>query len=247
MISIITPAYNASVYISETIESVLAQTYTNWEMWVIDDHSLDETPQIVQFYSNEDSRIRFIRLNQNVGPAEARNVGLRNAKGQYISFLDSDDLWHPQKLERQINFIRHHGYAFIFSNYQRIKGKKGKPLNVINVPESIGYSGFLKNTIIGTLTVMIDREKTGYFEMPDVRSSHDMALWCDILKRGYKAYGIRETLAYYRVVSGSNTAKKIKAAMDVWRIYRKIEGIGFFPSLINFIFYACNATRKRIY
>jgi teichuronic acid biosynthesis glycosyltransferase TuaG len=247
LISIITPAYNASEYIAETIESVLAQTYSDWEMWVVDDHSYDGTADIVENYSENDSRIHLIRMLKNVGPAEARNIALRKANGRYIAFLDSDDLWHPEKLEKQMNFMRSHCYAFVFTSYQRIKGKNGKSLNVIKVPESIDYQNYLKNTIIGTLTVVIDREKTGFFEMPDVRSSHDMALWCDILKRGFKAYGLQETLAYYRVVPGSNTAKKLRAARDVWRVYRRIEGIALIPSLYNFIFYAFNASRKRIY
>ncbi|MFW5982907.1 MAG: glycosyltransferase family 2 protein [bacterium] len=247
MVSIITPAYNSAAYISEAIESVLAQTFPQWEMWIVDDCSIDNTAQIVESYSQKDSRIKLEKLSQNVGPAEARNIAIRRAQGRYIAFLDSDDLWHPAKLEKQLNFIKNTGYAFIFSNYLRIKGKEGKRLNEIIVPYSIDYRMFLRNTIIGTLTVLIDRDKIGYFEMPNVRSSHDMALWCELLKRGFKAYGIREVLAYYRVHEGSNTANKIKASRDVWKVYRKVEGLVFFTSLINFVFYAMNAVRKRIY
>lgn len=246
MVSIITPAWNSSAYIAETIDSVLDQTYGDWEMIVGDDCSNDSTSHIVRGYMALDDRIRLISLEKNVGPAQARNAAIRAARGRYIAFLDSDDLWHPQKLERQLDFMQSHGYAFTFTNYQRIKGHRATPMNVIRVPHTIGYSAYLKNTIIGALTVILDRQQTGDFQMPNIRSSHDMALWCEILKRGFRAYGLRETLAYYRVMSGSNTARKVKAACDVWKVYREIEHLKLMPASINFMFYACNAMRKRI-
>jgi teichuronic acid biosynthesis glycosyltransferase TuaG len=247
MVSIITPAWNSSAYIAETIDSVLDQTYEDWEMIVVDDFSSDSTNHIVRGYMVMDDRIRLISLEKHVGPAEARNTAIRAARGRYIAFLDSDDLWHPQKLERQLDFMQFHGYAFSFTNYQRIKGTRATRMNVIRVPRKIGYSAYLKNTIIGALTVILDREKTGDFKMPDIRSSHDMALWCEILKRGFKAYGLRETMAYYRVMPGSNTSQKLKAARDVWKVYREIEHLKLLPSSVNFVFYACNALRKRIW
>ena len=246
MVSIITPSHNSSLHIAQTIESVLTQTYEQWEMIIADDASTDSTPRIVKEYAQKDTRIRLIPMELHSGAAEARNTALRDARGRYIAFLDSDDLWHPQKLERQIEFMQDNGYAFTFTNYQRIKGKRGKKLNVVQVPEQINYSKYLKNTIIGTLTVLIDRQQTGKLEMPDIRSSHDMALWCDIMKRGFKAYGLRETLASYRVMAGSNTARKIRAARDVWKVYRKIERLTLGPAVVNFAFYACNAAKRRI-
>jgi len=247
MVSIITPAWNSSAYIAETIDSVLNQTYSDWEMIVADDCSGDSTSHIVRGYMAMDDRIRLISLEKNVGPAGARNTAIRAARGRYIAFLDSDDLWHPQKLERQLDFMQSRGYAFTFTNYQRIKGTRATRMNVIRVPRTIGYSAYLRNTIIGALTVMLDREQTGDFEMPNIRSSHDMALWCEILKRGFKAYGLRETLAYYRVMAGSHTARKIRAARDVWKVYREIEDLRLLPGTVNFVFYACNAMRRRIW
>ncbi|MBS3807943.1 MAG: glycosyltransferase family 2 protein [Bacteroidales bacterium] len=246
MVSVITPAYNSARHISGTIESVLAQTYRDWEMLIVDDGSSDHTLQIVQEYVRQDSRIRLIPLYRHMGAAVSRNTAIKEARGRYIAFLDSDDLWHPQKLEWQLAFMNRYSYAFTFTSYQRFKGKKARPLNVIRAPHQVDYRGYLKNTIIGTLTVIIDRQQTGSFEMPNIRSSHDMALWCDILKRGFKAYGLRETLAYYRIMPGSNTAQKLRAAKDVWKVYRNIEKMPLLPSIRNFLFYAFNATKKRI-
>ena len=245
-ISVITPVHNSSVYIGDTINSVINQTYQNWEMILVDDFSSDNSVEIIQAYQEKSNKIKLIESDTNVGAAEARNIALREAKGDYIAFLDSDDMWLPNKLEKQIQFMKSNKYAFSFTAYQRVNQNNTKTINRIGVPKSIGYNGFLRNTIIGTLTVMIDKRQTGYFEMPNIRSSHDMALWCDILKRGFKAYGINEVLAYYRIVDDSNTAKKWKAAMDVWLVYRDIEKMSWIKSAFNFSLYAFNALKKRI-
>lgn len=246
MVSIITPAYNSSRHLAGTIESVLAQTYGDWEMIIADDASTDPTRSIVRRYSTEDDRIRLLVLPQHKGPAEARNAAIDAARGRYIAFLDSDDLWHPQKLEKQIRFMEQHGHAFTFTSYQRIRGRQAQKMNVVPAPRHIHYRAYLRNTVIGTLTVVIDRQQTGPIRMPNIRSSHDMALWCKLLKNGLTAYGLQETLAYYRVMAGSHTGRKIRAAKDVWKVYRNIEKIRFVPSLFNFVFYACNAASRRM-
>jgi len=246
-ISVITPVHNSSDYIADTINSVINQTYQNWEMILVDDFSADNSVEIIQAYQEKSNKIKLIQSDTNVGAAEARNIALRQAKGDYIAFLDSDDMWLPNKLERQTQFMKSNNYAFSFTAYQRVNQNNTKTINRIGVPKFIGYNGFLRNTIIGTLTVMIDKRQTGYFEMPNIRSSHDMVLWCEILKRGFKAYGINEVLAYYRIVGDSNTAKKWKAAKDVWRVYRDIEKLSWVKSAFNFSLYAFNALKKRIF
>jgi len=244
-VSIITPTHNSN-YIDETVKSVKDQTFPNWEMIIVDDCSTDKTVERIKPYIEKDKRIKLIKLEKNVGAAEARNIALRLAKGKFIAFLDSDDLWKPEKLKIQYNFMVEKDCAFSFGNYCRITEDGKKVINEIKVPEKINYSGLLRNTIIGTLTVMINREKTGYFEMPIINSSHDFALWLQILKNGFNAYGIQQSLAYYREVASSNTAKKWKAAKDVWVVYRKIEKINSLYSIYFFSNYVLNAIKKRI-
>ena len=246
LVSIITPSFNSSLYIEECITSVQNQSYTNWEMLIIDDFSSDNSVNLIQQISNEDSRIKLITLSSNVGAAEARNEALKYSKGKYIAFLDSDDLWMPTKLEKQIKFMQSLKCAFSFTAYQPISEDGSQKFSVIDVPSKIHYHSYLKNTIIGCLTVVIDKEQTGNFRMPNIRSSHDMALWLDIMKRGFSAYGLNQNLAYYRLVSNSNTSKKWKAAAEVWEVYRNIEKLSIGYSLLCFIGYSYNALKKRI-
>ena len=246
LVSIITPSYNSSKFIDDCVKSIFSQTYSNWELLIVDDCSLDNSKDIISGFSNIDERIKPIFLESNVGAAEARNIAIRKAKGRYIAFLDSDDLWDSHKLEKQLSFMKKKDIAFSYSNYQFIS-EDGKVLsNVILAPKMMTYHSYLKNTIIGCLTVIIDREKTGSFEMPNIRSSHDMALWLLIMKRGFSAYGLNENLARYRVVSSSNTSNKINAAKDVWDVYRKVEKLNILYSVFCFIGYIFNAIKKRL-
>jgi len=246
LVSIITPLYNSSQFISDTIRSVLNQSYQNWEMIIVDDNSSDDSVEIINKIRQNDIRIKLITLNINVGAAEARNVALRVTRGNYIAFLDSDDLWLPSKLEKQLLFMEKNNYAFSFTAFKRISENNDRTFNTIKAPNVINYKKYLKNTVIGSSTVVINKKLTGYFEMPNIRSSHDMALWLDIFKRGFKAYGLNEILAYYRVVSNSNTSKKLSAIKDVWKVYRNIENLNFIYSIYNFIHYAINASLRRL-
>ena len=246
LVSIITPSFNSSKFLVECINSVIAQTFQNWEMIIVDDCSHDNSRDIISELSAKDARIKFIFLDKNIGSAEARNVAIRQVKGKYIAFLDSDDIWKKDKLEKQIAFMNKNDIAFSFTSYRLISEDGKMKYSIIQVPKKIGYKSYLRNTIIGCLTVMIDKEKTGDFLMPNIRSSHDMALWLLIMKRGFFAYGLNENLAYYRLVSTSNTSKKWKAAKDVWDVYRKEENLNVIYSLYCFIGYILNAIKKRI-
>ena len=246
LVSIITPSYNSAKFIKYCIDSVLSQTYDNWEMIIVDDYSRDNSRELISKFAKEDDRIKPIFLDENVGAAEARNVAIKKSKGKYIAFLDSDDIWKLDKLDKQIAFMKKNDFAFTFTSYQPISEDRKENFSVIKAPEKMTYHSYLKNTIIGCLTVIIDKEKTGDIQMPNIRSSHDMALWLLIMKRGFPAYGLDENLAYYRIVSTSNTSKKWKAANEVWDVYRKVEKLNILYSGICFFAYAFNALKKRI-
>jgi teichuronic acid biosynthesis glycosyltransferase TuaG len=215
-------------------------------MIIVDDASCDGSCEYIQALIADDERIKLIALTSNVGAAEARNRALEVAKGRYIAFLDSDDIWLPMKLERQLKYMQHYQYAFTFTGYTPFSEDGSEEYTPIHIPPVLDYASYCKNTIIGCLTVIIDRSVVGDFRMPNIKSSHDMALWLFLMRRGFKAYGLDEVLAKYRVVSSSNTAKKYKAAADVWRVYRDIEKLGLLKSSWYFINYALNAIRKRI-
>lgn len=247
LVSIITPSYNSARFIAETIESVLTQTYQNWELLITDDCSNDNTVSIVRKYCEKDPRIKLFVLEHNSGAAIARNNSIKQAKGKYIAFLDSDDIWLPQKLEKQIQFMESNNYAFSMTAYS-LMDLEGKSKNkILYMPQSMSYAQYLRNTAIGCLTVVIDKEKTGAFEMPNIRTSQDMALWLVILKRGFKIYALNENLASYRLVPTSNSAKKMKAVKDVWRVYREFERLSFIYAAFNFCGYMFHAILKRIY
>lgn len=244
LISIITPSYNASSFIMETIRSVQSQSYTNWEMIVVDDLSKDNTRKIIKEEQKKDNRIKLIPLEENSGAAIARNIGIDHASGKYLAFLDSDDLWLPEKLEKQLEFMRRKNIGFAFTGYQIIT-QNGEPTKkFIQVPELIDYNGLLKNTIIGCLTVMIDVEKVGKVKMPNFRTRQDTATWLGILKQGHLAFGLNETLAQYRKVENSVSSKKINMAKMNWRLYREIEKLSIPKSVWCFINYAYNGFLK---
>ena len=246
LVTIVTPSYKSKEYIEETINSVINQDYSNYEMIIVDDCSPDHSADFIRGIL-PDNRFRLIELSQNVGAAEARNVALSKANGRFVAFLDSDDIWYKEKLSIQIEYMKKHSIAFSFSSYDIID-ENGKYLGKkVIAPKEINAQQYLGNTIIGCLTVIIDRCKVGEFRMPNLKSSHDMALWYEIMKdNNIKAYGINLPLASYRLLSTSNTANKYKAAVDVWRVYRDYLKIGFSRSCFLFISYAFNAVKKRV-
>ena len=239
LVSIITPVYNSEKYISDTINSVLAQTYTNWEMLIADDCSSDNSAEIINRYT--DSRIKYIKLESNSGAAIARNKALEKAKGNYIAFLDSDDAWKPEKLEKQLKFMMEKDVGFSFTGYEIIRDKKNK---IVEVPNTVNYDQFMKNTIIGTLTVMLSRKHVGDVRIVDVKKDHDSMTWAKLLRQGNIAYGLNESLAYYRKVEGSISNNKIKAAKNHWNNLRQIEKLSLPKAMYFYFFYVINAIKK---
>lgn len=244
LVSIITPVYNAERFIKETIESVQHQTYDNWEMILVNDLSPDNSVEIINEYAQKDERIRLIHLEKNSGAAIARNTAINDSKGKYIAFLDSDDLWHPQKLEKQVAFMLERDIAFSFTSYELMSEGGARTGKQIHVPATIDYDGLLKNTIIGCLTVMLDKDKIGKIEMVNIRTRQDFVLWLDILKRDFVAYGMNEVLAYYRKVGGSISSNKIKTAKRNWQVYREIEKLSLPKAIYCFLGYAYNGIKK---
>lgn len=245
-VSVITPVYNCEKFIAETINSVINQTYENWEMILIDDCSSDKSLEIVKHYMKLDKRIRLIKLKENSGVAVARNTGIKASSGRFIAFLDGDDLWEPNKLEIQIQFMIEKNIGFSFTSYY-VMSEAGVNLNkTVRVPSEIDYNKLLKNTIIGCLTVVIDRDIIKDVNMPLIRTRQDFVTWLSILKKGYKAYGIDMPLSRYRLVKGSISSSKFKAAKRNWYVYRKIEKLSLFNAIVVFSGYVFYAIKKRI-
>ena len=246
LVSIITPCYNSARFINECISSVLEQTYTNWELIIVDDASNDNSRELISNIAERDNRIKYVFLTKNIGVAGARNIALEMSAGRYIAFLDSDDVWKEEKLTTQIDFMQLHNISFSFSSYQPMSENGMEFFREIKVPSKVDYNFYLKNTIIGCLTVVLDKDKLSDFKMPKLRTSQDMALWLSIMKGGVVAYGIEKSLAFYRIVGNSNTSNKFKVIQGVWRIYRVEEGLGLVMSIWCFVNYAFNAIKKRI-
>ena len=171
LVSIITPCYNSDFFLEETILSVISQTYNNWELILVDDFSSDNTRDIIRKYSNQDIRIRYVFLQKNTGVSNARNQGILNANGRYLAFLDSDDLWMPEKLELQLSFMKKKNYIFSYTAYSLISQEGKNMSKIINAVNNLDYASYLKNTVIGCLTVMLDRKKTGNVFFPDLKIS----------------------------------------------------------------------------
>ncbi|HJE03301.1 MAG TPA: glycosyltransferase family 2 protein [Aliarcobacter thereius] len=237
LISIITPSYNSERYISDTLESVLAQTYQNWEMIIVDDVSPDNSNEIIEEYCKKDSRIKFIKLEQNSGAAVARNRAIEEAKGRYIAFLDTDDMWKPEKLEKQIDFMQKNNYAFTYTAYEKVD-ENGEVFGTMGVPSKVSYNDLLKTCVIGCLTVIYDAEKLDKVYMPLIRKRQDFGLWLKILKKVDFAYGINESLAFYTVRDDSISANKKSAAYFTWKLYRDIEKLNLLKAGYYFSHYA---------
>jgi len=247
LVSIVIPVYNAERFIKDTIESVIAQTYVEWELLLVDDCSTDNSQVIIESYMKEDSRIKYILLPENSGAAVARNTGINKAVGRFIAFIDSDDQWSENKLETQLRFMNEKQAPFTFTAYKMVN-EQGEPLGKrVRVPASINYNQLLKNTIIGCSTVVIDRKIIGDFQMPLVRKGQDTATWLMILRTtGAVANGIDEFLTRYRIVEGSISSNKIDALKRTWNTYYNIEKLGLIKSSYVFTCYVFNALRKRL-
>jgi len=243
LVSIVTPAYRAAAFIEETIRSVQAQTYPDFEMLIVDDCSPDDTAQVVQRAADGDARIRLLRQSRNAGPAAARNRALAEARGRWIAFLDSDDLWLPRKLQLQLPFHLANGAKISCTDFRRIHEAGGESGHLIVAPSWLDYRRLLCNTGIPTSTVLIDRTLTGPFRMKETRCD-DYACWLDLLRPGGFAIGLHEDLMRYRVLQSSWSRNKVKYSRHVWKTYREVEQLGLVQSAWSFANYAVRGVMK---
>ncbi|MCR5610040.1 MAG: glycosyltransferase [Lachnospiraceae bacterium] len=213
LVSIIMPSYNTANLILESIQSVLNQTYTNWELIIVDDCSTDNTEEVVK--SINDDRIRFIKKEQNSGAAESRNFALREAKGRWIAFLDSDDLWKKDKLQKQIQFMEDNGYAFSYTDYEEIDAEGNRLGVLVTGPDRVTKRGMYRYCWLGCLTVMYDMTKIGLIQIKNIRKNNDYAMWLKVCKKA-DCYRLNENLAYYRKGRGGSISTHSKWKLIKW-------------------------------
>ena len=246
VISIITPVYNSGKYVDATINSVLCQTYQNWELLLVDDCSTDNSFEIISNYAQLDARIRVFRNISNSKAYETRNCALRNAKGSFIAFLDSDDIWHPSKLQVQLEFMKTNNYSFTYTAFARFVGSPIITDKIIDVVHKVSYNYLLGNSVIATSSVMIDKNITGYFEMQNVYYD-DFVLWLELLKKVPHAYCLNEVFLYYRISVNSLSNNKFRSALKVYQIFVRNLDLNFFESHFYFLKWLVNTSLRHIF
>lgn len=220
LVSIITPTYNSEKYISQTIESIINQTHTNWELIITDDCSTDSTIKIIESFAKKDNRIRINKLESNSGAGIARNNSIAQAKGRFIAFCDSDDIWLPEKLERQLIFLTKNNLSFTYSGFDIID-ERGKVISKHKPPRRLTFKDLLLSNEIGCLTAIYDTSLLGKMYMSEMRNRQDWVLWLNILKQINTAEGLTNSLALYRIRKGSISRSKIDMLKFHWKVYSK--------------------------
>lgn len=244
LVSVITACYNAEAFLARTIASVLEQTYEGWELILVNDCSTDSTAAIIKEFTDLDKRIKSYELKSNAGAAVARNTAIKHANGRFIAFLDSDDLWHPKKLELQLQFMLLHNHAFTHSAYQIID-LQGHPLpQIIRSKKKLSFNDMLYANHIGCLTAIYDTKKLGKIYMPLLRKRQDYALWLTILKTEKNVYAHPEVLAYYRPMAGSLSKGKIDLLRWNWKVLYETAGLSWSQSVYYLIWHVINRIKK---
>lgn len=242
--SVIMPAYNSEKYIDEAIESVIRQTYKNWELIIVNDASTDDTEKIIKSYQEKDKRIKLISLSENQGVANARNTAVKNSIGRYIAFLDSDDYWEEEKLQEQIKFMKNRKIAFSYHDYKLLNTVNNKE-KLIKVPLKLNYNELLKGNTTGScLTVCIDRKIVDKIYFPKEKHE-DYICWLNILKKYYiEGYGLNKILGTYRIGKKSISSNKLQSAVWNWQVYRKNQNISVLKTIYYMSFYIVNGLKK---
>ena len=245
LVSIITPVYNTEKYIGETIDSVIKQTYQNWEMIIVDDLSTDNSVELISKICEQEAKIRLIQLEKNGGSGIARNRAISEARGKYIAFLDSDDIWLPQKLEVQIHLMEDNDWALSHSSFGYINEDGGEIRETYHVSKfPVSYKQLLKRTEIGCLTAVYNSQKLGKVYMSEHRRKQDYALWLKILKKGYLSHGIDQKLALYRQRTGAATSKKYKLIIKHYSFLKETQGFSSFQAIYYTFHWMINGLLK---
>lgn len=244
-ISILMPIYNAGATLEHSVRSVLMQSRPDWELIMIDDGSTDGSADLAADLAARDPRLKLLIPGGNRGAAAARNHGLEQTRGRYIAFLDADDRWYPDKLERQLAHMQAKEIGLSYTGYDRVT-PDGRLIARERVPETLDYTAMLGANRMGCLTVIYDSTRLGRQPMPDLPLQHDYALWLRLLRIGGPASGLDEALACYRVGSGTLSASKTRAVRDIWRVWRREEGLPLLTSLGAFRRYARYSLRYRL-
>lgn len=246
-VSIITPCYNAEKFIASTIESVINQTYTNWEMLICDDCSNDKSVEIVNSYCNKDSRIKLLRTVSNTGtPAVPRNLAIQHSKGDYVAFLDSDDIWFPQKLESQMEFMAKHGYDFVYSNYEKMNVDGIRANRNVCVAISATYKSMLKSCDVPFLTALLKRDLISDIKFKST-SKEDYVFWLEVFRRtNIVAYNTNSVLAIYREANDSRSGNKLRMIKGQWNVLRCYEQINYLSCIYYMIVYLVKGYLKYV-
>ena len=229
LVSVIMPAYNCADFIGIALNSVINQTYKNWEVIAVDDSSTDCTGEVIQAYVKKDKRIKYHRLEKNSGAAIARNTGVELAVGKYLAFLDSDDVWFPEKLNKQISFMEGNNYLFTCTSYTKIDEEGNSLDRIIGVRKQSNYEDILKKNP-GNSTVIYNAEEVGKVKIPNIRKRNDYVMWLSVVKKAGMLYGIEEPLASHRIREGSLSKKKVNLVGYHWKVYRDIENLSLLKS-----------------
>lgn len=249
LVSIIMPSYNTAKFIEDTIKSVLDQTYTDWELIIVDDCSKDNTDEVVKKFLS-DKRIKYLKNKENKGAAFSRNYALREAKGKWIAFLDSDDLWESNKLEKQIKFMETNNYAFTYTNYKEINEKSESLNTIVTGPKKINKTGFYNFCYPGCLTVMYDAEKVGLIQIENLAKNNDYAMWLKVIKKVKYCYLLDEVLASYRKrtnsISSGSKFKLIKHHYILYKFGEKRNPIDSFILTIRNIIFGIYKKKKYV-
>lgn len=244
LVSVIMPIYNTERYLEETLNSIFEQSYKNIEIVLVDDCSKDRSAEIIADLMKTHPEIVYYLQERNMGAGAARNKSLELAKGQYVAFLDSDDTWKNDKIERQLSLMKEKKSPFSYTAIEMMDDKSQTIKGIRNLKESCDYKYLLHNTIIATSSVVVDRSVLGDFRMPLRRGGQDYATWLSLLRNGTVACGINEALVRYRVASGSLSSNKFKSIRQVWEIQTQDEHINKMSAIFHVGCFAFNAAKK---